>query len=195
MRRIWLAIRIFFLTLFKAEVARRVAEVLAPAAAAKKALTPGTIADGPSPKGRGEHEAGPPAEMGEGRLAARSEAVTLLATLQREGRLVDFLQEPLEGYSDAQIGAAARDVHRQCGQVLQRLFALRPIVAAAEEAAIEVPAGFDGGRYRLTGNVAGGPPFHGRLVHHGWEAEKCQLPAWSGTPAAARVVAPVEVEL
>ena len=126
---------------------------------------------------------------------ARSDAVTLLATLQREARLVDFVQEPLDAYSDAQIGAAARDVHRECGKVLARLFALRPILAAAEDAAVEVPAGFDGGRYRLTGNVTGQPPFHGRLVHHGWEAEKCQLPAWSGTAAAARVVAPVEVEL
>ncbi len=208
MRRIWLAIRIFFLTLFNAGVAGRVAEVLAE----RKALTPGTIADGPSPKGRGEDRAltpgtiadgpspkaltpGPSPKRGEGRVPARSEAVTLLATLQREARLIDFVQEPLEGYSDAQIGAAARDVHRECGKVLQRLFALRPIVAAAEDAAIEVPAGFDGGRYRLTGNVSGQPPFHGRLVHHGWEAEKCQLPEWSGTPAAARVIAPVDVEL
>ena len=190
MRRIWLAIRIFFLTLFKADMARRVAEMLAPPA--EKALTPGLSRT----KAEGSRSPSPPAPLpkGEGRLS-RSEAVTLLATLQRESRLIDFVQEPLEGYSDAQIGAAARDVHRECGKVFERLFALRPIVAAAEDAAVEVPAGFDGGRYRLTGNVTGQPPFHGRLVHHGWEAEKCQLPAWSGTPAAARVVAPVEVEL
>ena len=60
---------------------------------------------------------------------------------------------------------------------------------------MEVPAGFDAGRYRLTGNVVGDPPFHGRLAHHGWEAAAVQLPAWSGTALAARVVAPVEVEL
>ena len=35
---------------------------------------------------------------------------------------------------------------------------------------MEVPAGFDAGRYRLTGNVTGEPPFRGRLVHPGWEA-------------------------
>jgi hypothetical protein len=60
---------------------------------------------------------------------------------------------------------------------------------------MEVPAGFDQGRFRMTGNVAGEPPFRGRLVHHGWEATKCELPVWSGTSQAAFVVAPVEVEL
>ena len=127
--------------------------------------------------------------------AVRSEAITLLATLQREARFVDFIKEPLDGYSDAQIGAAVRDVHRDCGKVLDRLFAIRAMVAQEEGSPVEVPAGFDAGRYRLTGNVAGDPPFHGRLAHHGWEAAEVQLPAWSGTQAAARVVAPVEVEL
>ncbi|MGV2334905.1 MAG UNVERIFIED_CONTAM: DUF2760 domain-containing protein [Planctomycetaceae bacterium] len=44
----------------------------------------------------------------------RSEAISLLATLQREGRLLDFLKEPIDAYSDAQIGAAVRDIHRDC---------------------------------------------------------------------------------
>ncbi len=127
--------------------------------------------------------------------AARSEAITLLATLQREARFVDFIKEPLEGYSDAQIGAAARDVHRDCCKVLDRLFAIQSLVSQEEGSTLEVPAGFDAGRYRLTGNVAGHPPFQGRLVHHGWEAAEVQLPAWTGTPQSARVIAPIEVEL
>jgi hypothetical protein len=126
---------------------------------------------------------------------ARSEAVTLLAALQREARFVDFIKEPLEGYSDAQIGAAARDVHRDCGKVLDRLFAIRAIDSQDEGSSLEVPDGFDAGRYRLTGNVAGNPPFRGRLVHHGWEAGEVQLPEWSGTQQSARVIAPIEVEL
>ncbi len=125
----------------------------------------------------------------------RSEAVTLLAALQREARFVDFIKEPLDGYSDAQIGAAARDVHRDCGKVLDRLFAIRALNDQEEGSALEVPAGFDAGRYRLTGNVAGNPPFRGRLVHHGWEAAEVQLPEWSGTSQSARVIAPIEVEL
>jgi hypothetical protein len=126
---------------------------------------------------------------------ARSEAITLLAALQREARFVDFIQESLAGYSDAQIGAAARDVHRDCGTVLERMFALRPAVTEEEGKEVDVPAGFDAGRWRLTGNVTGQPPFHGRLVHPGWEATVCELPTWSGSAAAARIVAPAEVEL
>jgi hypothetical protein len=58
-----------------------------------------------------------------------------------------------------------------------------------------VPAGFDAGKYRLTGNVAGQPPFRGQLAHHGWEATRCELPSWTGGEGSAMVVAPVEVEV
>ncbi|MCD4755860.1 MAG: DUF2760 domain-containing protein, partial [Deltaproteobacteria bacterium] len=40
--------------------------------------------------------------------------VQTLGLLQREGRLIDFLQEDIEPYDDAQIGAAVREVHRGC---------------------------------------------------------------------------------
>jgi hypothetical protein len=182
MRRILLALRVFFRTLFDAGVARQVDQLLRGAVAAGPVL-----GDKPAPPPkRGPSPPRPP---------ARNDALSLLATLQREARFVDFVQEPLEGYSDAQIGAAAREVHRDCAIVLGRLFALRPVVPDEEGAEVEVAAGFDTGRYRLLGNVAGQPPFRGRMTHHGWEATACELPTWSGTAAAARVVAPVEVEL
>ena len=122
----------------------------------------------------------------------RSEAITLLATLQREARFVDFLKEPLDGYSDAQIGAAARDVHRDCGKRARA--AVRPAGRSSTRRKgpqVEVPAGFDAGRFRLTGNVTGEPPFRGRLVHHGWEADQvraARLVRQRRRPA--RVVAP-----
>ena len=75
------------------------------------------------------------------------------------------------------------------------MFALRPAVTEEEGKEVEVPAGFDAGRWRLTGNVTGEPPFHGRLVHPGWEAATCELPTWSGSAAASKIVAPAEVEL
>jgi hypothetical protein len=182
MRRIFIAIRAFFLVLLSGEVAGRVDEALAgsgPRQPAKGQETPRVEPKKPSkPK--------PP---------TRSDAITLLATLQREARLIDFLQESLTEYSDAQIGAAVRDVHRDCATALERLFALKPVMEEDEGAEVEVPAGFDSGRYRLTGNVAGEPPFRGRLAHHGWQATKSDLPAWSGSAQAARIVAPVEVEL
>jgi hypothetical protein len=101
----------------------------------------------------------------------------------------------LGSYSDAQIGAVARDMHRDCGEVLERLFGLQPIVSDEEGAEIEVPAGFDAGRYQLSGKDSGQPPFRGRLRHHGWEAARQELASWSGSESAARTVAPVEVEL
>ncbi|MDB5173459.1 MAG: hypothetical protein JWN51_2232 [Phycisphaerales bacterium] len=127
--------------------------------------------------------------------AQRSEALTLLAVLQREARLVDFLKENIGPYEDAQVGAAVRDVHRDAAAALERLFALRPVMADAEGAAVAVPAGADAARVRLTGNVTGQPPFRGMLRHQGWEAGQLQLPEWTGSAVAARVVAPAEVEI
>jgi hypothetical protein len=126
---------------------------------------------------------------------ARSDAITLLATLQREARFVDIVMEPLGDYSDAQVGAATRDVLRDCGQTLERLFAIRPVVDAEEGASHETPDKADAARYRLTGNVSGEPPYRGQLVHHGWKATHCELPSWSGSDDAAMIVAPVELEL
>src|SRR5262249_27976756 len=45
-------------------------------------------------------------------------AVQLLALLQRDGRLVDFLREDVGAYSDAQIGAAVREVHANCRRTI-----------------------------------------------------------------------------
>jgi hypothetical protein len=125
----------------------------------------------------------------------QSEALTLLATLQREARLVDFLKEDLTGYADEQIGAAVREIQRDAGKTLERLFALRPVVSQSEGEAIEVASGFDAGRYRLTGNIGSQGPYRGALQHHGWEATQCQLPTYTGSEAAARTIAPAEVEV
>ncbi len=190
MGRIWLAIRIFFLVLFQGSVAKQVAEVL------EKRKLEKSQGSGTKPQAKiPEKSEIKPAATKQPAKAVRSEAITLLATLQREARFIDFIKEPLDGYGDAQIGAAVRDVHRECAKVLDRLFTIRAMVDQEEGSPVEVPPGFDAGRYRLTGNVVGDPPFHGRLAHHGWEAAEVQLPAWSGTQLSARVVAPVEVEL
>lgn len=126
---------------------------------------------------------------------ARSDAVTLLATLQREARLIDLVQESLDGYSDAQVGAAARDVLRNCRKVLDQSFAIQPIRSEPEGTPVDVAQGYDPGVYRLTGNVSGDGPFRGSVVHHGWKIGHCQLPTWTGSREAAEVVAAVEVEI
>lgn len=124
---------------------------------------------------------------------ARSEALTLLETLQREARLIDFLKEEIAGYQDAQIGAAVRDIHRDAGKALERLFALRPVLDQAEGSPVTL-GGDQAGRLRLIGNVREGAT-SGTLVHHGWAATKVELPMWSGPKDAERVVAPAEVEV
>lgn len=175
-----LAMRAFFAVLFRGEVAARVKTAL------DQRVQP--VAEPPKPSA-------PTVRIERPKAPPRSEAITLLAALQREARFLDLAQESLDEYSDAQVGAAARDVLRDARKVLDRLFAVQPVLNQEEGVSVEVPAEFDAGRFRLTGNVTGQPPFRGRLVHHGWQATKCELPAWSGSEASARVVAPAEVEL
>lgn len=118
----------------------------------------------------------------------------VLSLLQREGRLIDFLQEDVAAFSDADIGAAARVVHGGCRKALTQCFTLEPVLKDAEGATVTVSAGFDAQRIRLTGHVAGQPPFRGALKHHGWVATALRLPALSES-LDPRVLAPAEVEL
>ncbi|MEI7731754.1 MAG: DUF2760 domain-containing protein [Verrucomicrobiota bacterium] len=118
----------------------------------------------------------------------------VLAMLQREGRFVDFLQEDVAAFADADVGAAARVVHAGCRKALAQCLTLEPALKDAEGATITVPAGFDAQRIRLTGNVAGQPPFRGALKHHGWVATSVRLPAVSES-LDPRILAPAEVEL
>ncbi|MDG5815398.1 DUF2760 domain-containing protein [Chitinispirillales bacterium ANBcel5] len=126
---------------------------------------------------------------------ARSDAIALLSLLQREGRLVDFFMEPIDAYSDAQIGAAVRDVHRGCATVLDNSFGVEPVLDKQEGEEIEIVADFDPEKYRLTGNVSGNPPYKGVLRHHGWKASRCELPVWQGSDESVDIVAPAELEL
>ncbi len=124
----------------------------------------------------------------------RDGALALLALLQREGRLVDFLREGLDGYSDADIGAAARDVHRGCKKILEQTFTLEAVMPGAEDDRVSVPKGFDPSEVRLIGEAKGTPPFAGTLRHHGWRATKTLLPTLAEGVDRA-VVAPAEVEV
>jgi hypothetical protein len=120
-------------------------------------------------------------------------ALRLLAILQEGGRLVDFLEEDIGAYSDEQIGAAARGIHEGCRKALRDRVALEPVLAGAEGESVVVEPGFDPAAVRLTGNVAGAPPFRGVLRHPGWRARGATLPARGGQDP--HVVAPAEVEI
>ncbi|NCC52856.1 MAG: DUF2760 domain-containing protein [Spartobacteria bacterium] len=129
------------------------------------------------------------------RKAGRNDALNLLALLQREARLLDFLKENLDSYSDAQIGAAVRDIHRDAGAAVERLFDLKPVLDQQEGAPVTVPEGFSPNQYKLTGSVSGEAPFKGRLCHHGWKAARCELPEWHGEERTAMIVMPAEVQI
>jgi hypothetical protein len=118
-----------------------------------------------------------------------------LAALQRESRLVDLIQEPLDNYTDEQVGAAARSVLRGSAGVIERLFGLKPVLAQDEQSSVDVPASYDPARLRLTGKVEGNGPFRGKLAHKGWQATAVNLPAWTGSKEAALVIAPAEIEV
>jgi hypothetical protein len=133
-----------------------------------------------------EKPAGPPKPSGA--------PLRLLTLLQREGRLLDFFMEDVDGYNDAQIGAAVRDIHRSCRKTLRDHLVLEPVLADAEGADVSVSPGFDPASVRLTGNVTGQPPFRGTLKHHGWRVRAIKLPEPIGGQDDF-VVQPAEVEL
>jgi hypothetical protein len=128
------------------------------------------------------------------REAAPDAALQLLGLLQREARFIDFVQEDMAAYADADIGAAARVVHEGCRKVLRDNFTLSPIREEAEGSAITLPAGFDAAQVRVTGNVVGQPPFRGSLTHRGWQVVDTRLPKLAESHEV-RVLACAEVEL
>jgi hypothetical protein len=120
-------------------------------------------------------------------------ALQLLALLQRDARLIDFTQEDLSVYTDADIGGAARVVHEGCCKVLREHFSITPIRTEAEGSRITLTDDFDARAIRLTGNVVGKPPFQGNLSHRGWRAAEVRLPQRS-EGFDATVLAQAEVE-
>lgn len=182
MGQVGTAFRAFFRALFYAEDARRIAAALTGAELPK--IDTGAKAQPASPS-KSAPKPEPP---------RRSEALALLAALQREARLLDLVQEPLGNYSDEQIGAAARNVLRDSAATLERFFGLKRVLSQNEGDTVDVPERYDAARFHLTGQV-NAPPYRGRLVHAGWEASAVNLPAWTGSKEAALVVAPAEIEI
>jgi hypothetical protein len=185
MHRIYLAFLCFFRVLFGRPLP---AELLALPPRALEEKEPPRLPEPPKPAAEKPRAAAPrKADPAPG-------ALQLLALLQREGRLVDFLAESIDAYDDASIGAAVRDIHKGCKKVLADHFGVEPVMDAEENEAVTVDTGFDPARIRLVGNVSGAGPFKGTLRHHGWRAAKVSLPALN-EGLDATIVAPAEVEL
>lgn len=121
-------------------------------------------------------------------------AVQMLALLQRDGRLIDFLAENISAYPDAQLGAAVRTIHEACRKVLERYVKLEPILNSEEDQPVTVQGGFDPAAIKLLGNVTGEPPIRGVLRHKGWHVKEVNLPPLP-QGSGRMVIAPAEVEL
>ena len=118
----------------------------------------------------------------------------MLALLQAEARLVDFLMEDISGAGDAQIGQAVREVHKKAQAALKQHAVIETVLAGSEGDATAVPKGFDPSAVRVVGNVTGEPPFTGTINHPGWRVKELKLAA---PPEGADefVLQPAEVQV
>jgi hypothetical protein len=121
-------------------------------------------------------------------------AVQMLALLQRDGRLIDFITEDIAPYQDAQIGAAARDVHESCRKAIDHYLRLEPVIDSEEGQSVTVEPGFDPAAIKLIGNVTGHPPLRGMLRHRGWRVARVNLPPLPENNGRS-IIAPAEVEI
>lgn len=137
----------------------------------------------------------PPAQKAVPAPPVEASAIQLLSILQRQGRLIDFLQEDLSQYQDAQIGAAVRNVHEGCKKALSEYVTLEPIFKQEEGSQLTIQPGFNAHEVRLTGNIAGDPPFKGALRHRGWRVAQIDLPTQTPAQQKERIVAAAEVEV
>ncbi len=120
--------------------------------------------------------------------------VHLFSVLQREGRLMDFLQEDLACFEDDQIGAAVRNIHENCKKTVAHYLSPEPVMRQAQGETVEIAEGFDRHAVKLVGNVVGNPPFTGVLRHRGWQLGSISLPKLSDKENP-NLIAPAEVEI
>ena len=180
LRRVALAVSSFFAILAQPRFAADVAQLRAQGGLAAQAPAATAPAAAPAPAAV--------------QAASETAALQLLGLLQREARFVDFVEEDIANYSDAEIGAAGRVVHEGCRKVLREHFQIAPVRSETEGSRLTLPAGFDAAAVRLTGNVVGQAPFTGTLGHRGWRVTGSRLPQLALGHSAA-VLAQAEVEL
>jgi len=169
--RIWLAITSFFSILFRGNLPD---DALARLGLARR------------PAAKSTQAAAPAARPSDG-------ALQILAILQRDSRLVDFIMEDIAAYSDEQVGAAVRGLHDQARDSLARYVKLEPVIDGVE-GTFTKPAVSDPAAVKFIGNVPAGKPSGGLLRHKGWRAGKIDLPALHAKQDAT-IIAPAEIEI
>lgn len=180
--RVAIAFRCLFSILFHRDIPNDIVQMWVKSAG-QDPQTPAAQASVPRPK-----------EMERPASEAFDRAVQMLALLQRDGRLIDFLAENISPYPDAQLGAAARTIHEACRKVLEHYVKLEPILDSEEDKPVTVHASFDPAAIRLIGNVTGALPIRGVLRHKGWHVKEVNLPPLP-QGSGRMVIAPAEVEL
>ena len=176
LNRIVLAFRAFFNLLFSGELSPEI--LIALNLSRRSAAEP--------PKAAAPAPAAPPVRTSDG-------ALQILAILQRDSRLIDFLMEDVSGYSDDQVGAAVRELHDQCRDAIARYVTLAPVIDGVEGTYAKAPAQ-DPNLVKFVGNVPAKPPAGGTLRHKGWRATKVELP---NLPAKqdTSIISPAEIEI
>lgn len=184
--RFFLAFKAFFATLFNPSIAQKVAEALA---TEKKLQDTGSPAASPTKQPATVAPAKPEA-LATKDSGSRSEALTLLSTLQREARFLDLVHESLDMYTDAQIGAAARDVLRDTRKSLDKMLEIKPLLSAKEGTSVDLPENLSPIRWKLLGPKSE----RGVIVHAGWVASKIEIPKWNGNRDDAMVLSAAEID-
>lgn len=121
-------------------------------------------------------------------------ALRMLAILQAESRLVDFLMEDIQQATDQQIGQAVREVHKKAQAALKQHAVIDTVLSGNEGDTATVPRGFDPSAIRVIGNVTGEPPFTGQIQHPGWRVRELKV---SPLPESADefILQPAEVSI
>ena len=125
-------------------------------------------------------------------------AIQFIMLMQREGRFVDFLEEDISSYDDAQVGAAVKTLHDEWRKIFNEHVKIEHIYKEVEGTEVVVEEGFDASAIRLTGKVVGNPPFRGVIKHRGWKLVKIDLPRLVDSDQVGKkefVLAPAEVEI
>lgn len=201
--RLWMAFVLPFKVLFDGAFAAAVARVQSspalPSAPKPPEASGDETTDDAADTAKGEDEAKHDAQAEAASPEVEPEveptaALQLLSILQREGRFIDFVQEDMSGFGDAEIGAAARVVQEGCKRALAEYVEVLAIRGEAEGDAVTLEEGYDAQATRITGNVAAKPPYKGVLAHHGWRVTRIALPRLAESHDA-HIVAPAEVEV
>jgi hypothetical protein len=177
LNRILLAFQSFFNILFGGQLSE---SVLASLGLTKRAPGPPSVSKAAAPA------PAPATRTSEG-------ALQILAILQRDARLLDFLMEDLTSYSDDQVGAAVRELHDQCRDAVARYVTLQPVIDGVEGTFAQAPSK-DPNVVKFVGNVPAKPPSGGTLRHKGWRAAKVDLPSLAAGQDTA-ILAPAEIEI